>query len=124
MFRFFDVKFIYSISNLIYIMAEIKLTDDNFKDEIASGVVLVDFFATWCGPCQMLGPIVEEIAKEYEGKAKIAKLDVDEAQKAAGEFGVQSIPTIIIFKDGEEVERLVGFQGKEVLKEKLDAQIG
>lgn len=101
-------------------MAEVTLTDDNFKDEISSGVVLVDFFATWCGPCQMLAPIVEELAKEYEGKCKIGKLDVDNNQATAGQFGVQSIPTIIVFKDGEEADRLVGFQGKEVLKEHLD----
>lgn len=101
-------------------MAEVVLNEDNFKDEIASGVVLVDFFATWCGPCKMLAPVVEELATEYEGKAKIAKLDVDQAPHVAGEFGVQSIPTIILFKDGKEVDRMIGFQGKEVLKEHVD----
>jgi thioredoxin len=101
-------------------MAEVVLTEENFKDEIGSGVVLVDFFATWCGPCKMLAPVVEELATEYEGKAKIAKLDVDQAPHAAGEFGVQSIPTLIIFKDGEEFDRMIGFQGKEVLKEHVD----
>lgn len=101
-------------------MSEVILTEDNFKNEIASGVVLVDFFATWCGPCKMLAPVVEELSTEYEGKAKIAKLDVDQASHVAGEFGVQSIPTIIIFKDGQEVDRMIGFQGKEVLKDHID----
>lgn len=101
-------------------MSEVVLNADNFKDEIASGVVLVDFFATWCGPCKMLSPIIEELATEFEGKAKIARLDVDQAPHIAGEFGVQSIPTIIIFKDGKEVDRMIGFQGKEVFKDRLD----
>ena len=101
-------------------MAEVALTDANFKDEVASGVVLVDFFATWCGPCKMLAPVIEELAGEYEGKAKIGQLDVDENPQTAGEFGVQSIPTIILFKDGKEADRMVGFQGKEVLKEHID----
>lgn len=103
-------------------MAETLFTDDNFKSEVLdeSGVVLVDFYASWCGPCKMLMPIVEELAGEYEGKCKIGKLDVDENQSTAGKFGVQSIPTILIFKNGEEIERLVGFQSKDALKEHLD----
>lgn len=105
-------------------MAEAHFTDDNFKDEVKEGVVLVDFFATWCGPCKMLAPVIEELATEYEGKAKIGKLDVDESSKTAGEFGVQSIPTLILFKDGEEVEKMIGFQSKEVLKEHLDKALG
>jgi thioredoxin 1 len=104
-------------------MAEVVLKEDNFKDEIAKGVVLVDFFATWCGPCKMLAPVIEELAEEYEGKAKIGKLDVDQAPHVAGEFGVQSIPTLIVFKDGKEVDRMVGFQGKEALKEHIDKQL-
>ena len=101
-------------------MAEVILNDNNFKDEIASGVVLVDFFALWCGPCKMIAPVVSELAVEYEGKVKIGKLDVDQAPHVAGEFGVQSIPTLIVFKDGQEVRRIIGFQGKEALKEALD----
>jgi len=106
-------------------MAEAHFTDDNFEAEVknAEGVVLVDFFATWCGPCKMLAPVIDELSTEYEGKAKIGKLDVDESSKAAGEFGVQSIPTLILFKDGKEVDRMIGFQSKEVLKEKLDAAL-
>ncbi|MFC1810641.1 thioredoxin [Patescibacteria group bacterium] len=105
-------------------MAEAQFTDDNFKDEIKEGVVLVDFFATWCGPCKMLAPVIEELATEYEGKAKIGKLDVDESSAIAGEFGVQSIPTLILFKDGQEVDKMIGFQSKEVLKERLDKALG
>lgn len=105
-------------------MAEVTFTDDNFKDEIASGVVLVDFFATWCGPCKMMAPVIDELSGEFEGKAKIGKLDVDDNSKSAGEYGVQSIPTLILFKDGKENDRMIGFQSKEVLKEKLDKAIG
>ncbi|MBA4337046.1 thioredoxin [bacterium] len=101
-------------------MSEVILNEENFKNEIANGVVLVDFFATWCGPCKMLAPVIEELATEFVGKAKIAKLDVDQAGHVAGEFGVQSIPTIIIFKDGQEVDRMIGFQGKEVLMDHIN----
>jgi thioredoxin 1 len=101
-------------------MAEATFTDANFADEIKEGVVLVDFFATWCGPCKMLAPIIEELAEEYEGKVKLGKLDVDENPETAGKFGVQSIPTVIIFKDGEEADKMMGFQSKEVLKERID----
>lgn len=104
-------------------MAEVTFTDDKFKDDIASGVVLVDFFATWCGPCKMMAPVIDELSGEFDGKAKIGKLDVDENNKTASEFGVQSIPTLILFKDGAEVERMVGFQSKEALKEVLDKHI-
>ena len=80
----------------------IALTDDNFSDEVLSAElpVLVDFWATWCGPCRMIAPIVEELSSEYEGKAKVCKLDVDTAQKTAAEFGIRSIPTLLIFKEG------------------------
>lgn len=103
-------------------MAEVVFTDDNFQSEVldSSGVVMVDFHAIWCGPCKMAAPIIAELSEEYEGKCKIGKLDVDENQEVARKYGVQSIPTIIIFKDGEEVDRLVGFQGKEALKEHID----
>ncbi len=103
-------------------MAEVNFTDDNFEAEVkkADGVVLVDFFATWCGPCKMMAPVIEELAEEYKDKARIGKLDVDENNKAASEYGVQSIPTLILFKDGEEADRMIGFQSKEVLKEKID----
>lgn len=107
-------------------MAEVTFTDDNFEAEVknAQGVVLVDFFATWCGPCKMMAPVIDELSNEFEGKAKIGKLDVDENNKSASEFGVQSIPTLILFKDGKEVDRMIGFQSKEVLKEKLEGAVG
>jgi len=104
-------------------MAEMMFTDDNFDEEVlkAEVPVLVDFFAEWCGPCKMLGPIVEELAGEYEGKVKIGKCDIDASPKIAEKYGVQSIPTLIFFKGGEAVDKLMGFQSKEALKAKLDA---
>lgn len=92
------------------------LDDNNFKGEIASGVTLVDFYADWCGPCRMIAPIIEELSVDLDGKAKIAKLDVDKAQTAATDFQVTSIPTIILFKDGKEVKRIVGLRDKATLK--------
>lgn len=98
----------------------IIVNDNNFKDEIKTGVVLVDFWAEWCGPCQMMLPILEELTTIMEGKAKICKLNVDEAPTTAGEFRVMSIPTIIIFKDGTPVETLVGVQQADVLETTLN----
>ena len=83
--------------------------------------IMVDFFADWCGPCQMLSPIVEELAGEYDGKVNIVKVDIDEAQEIAQEYGVTSIPTILFIRQGELVDKLVGFQSKDALKEKLDS---
>jgi thioredoxin 1 len=102
---------------------ELELTDDNFIAEVLNSKlpVLVDFFADWCGPCQMQGPIVDDLAKEYEGKFKIAKMNVDFGQETAGNFQVMSIPTLIFFKDGQPVERLNGMQSKQALKEKIEA---
>ncbi len=94
--------------------------DKNFKDEIKEGVVLVDFWAEWCGPCQMQIPILEELSKDMEGKAKICKLNVDEAPQTAGEFRVMSIPTLMVFKDGEPVETMVWVQQADVLKSTLE----
>lgn len=96
-------------------------TDQNFDTEIAKskGLVLVDFWASWCGPCKMMGPVIEELAKQYEGKVKIGKLDVDANGTIAGKFGIASIPTTIFFKDGKEIDRLVGFQSKETLEKKI-----
>lgn len=101
------------------------MNDSNFAAEVGAskGVFLVDFFATWCGPCKMLGPVVEEIAKEMEGKAKVGKVDVDASPGTAGQFGVQSIPTIVFFKDGKEVDRTIGFQPKDALIAKIQAQL-
>lgn len=95
-------------------MAEIILTSDNFESEvIASEIpVLVDFWATWCGPCKMLGPVISQIADEYEGKVKVGKVNVDEEEELAARYGIQSIPTVLLFKGGEVVEQSLGFKPK------------
>ncbi|MDW8351501.1 MAG: thioredoxin [Anaerolineae bacterium] len=99
----------------------IVLTDATFEDvvEKSKGVTLVDFWAEWCGPCKMIAPIVEQIAEENEGKLVVGKLDVDANSETAMKFGVMSIPTLILFKDGEPVERLVGYRPKEQLMAKI-----
>lgn len=94
----------------------LHLDDANFEHTISSGVTLVDFYADWCGPCRMIAPIIEELSIEMSGKAKIAKLDIEKAQEVTGKYGVTSIPTVIVFKDGEEVKRVVGLRDKEALK--------
>ncbi|KKP70028.1 thioredoxin [candidate division CPR3 bacterium GWF2_35_18] len=101
---------------------ETHVTDQNFEQEISNykGVALVDFWAPWCGPCQTMGPIIEELGKDMDGKAKVAKLNVDENPVQSEKYGVMSIPTMIIFKDGQESERLVGIQQKDTLKSKLE----
>ncbi|NMA61131.1 MAG: thioredoxin [Firmicutes bacterium] len=101
------------------------VADSNFQTEVLdyNGVVFVDFWAPWCGPCRMLGPIVEQLATDYEGKARIAKLNVDDNQSSARKYGVMSIPTMIIFKDGQEVDRLVGVMPKEMIAQRLDKWI-
>lgn len=106
-------------------MAEIVITDSNFQQEVAQSKlpVLVDFWAPWCGPCRIIGPIVEELAKEFAGKVKVGKLNVDENQQTAGEFGVMSIPTLLFFKDGQPVDSIVGAQSKETIKQKMEKLI-
>lgn len=93
----------------------LDLTDGSFSETISSGVTLVDFWAPWCGPCRAQGPIVEQVAEKLEGRAKVAKLNVDEAGNSAAEYGVRSIPTLIIFKDGEVAEQFVGVQQEDQL---------
>jgi thioredoxin 1 len=92
------------------------LTDGNFKTEIAKGVTLVDFHAEWCGPCRMLAPVLEQIATEMKGKANVAKVDIDAEQKTAAEFQITSVPTLILFKNGKEVNRLIGLRNAEAVK--------
>ena len=103
-------------------MAEVLLTDKNFDDEVlkATMPVLVDFWAAWCGPCKMVSPIVEELAKEYEGKLKVGKLNVDENQQSSSKFGIMSIPSLLFFKEGKVVKTVIGAQGKEALKKAID----
>ncbi len=104
----------------------LELTDANFDELVMKSdkPVLVDFWAEWCGPCRMVGPIVEELATEYEGKAVIGKVNVDSNQEVAGKFGIRNIPTLLVFKNGEIVDKQVGVAPKNVLAGKLDAQMG
>lgn len=101
----------------------IELTDDNFEQIINSDQpVLVDFWAEWCGPCKVIGPVVEQIAGEYEGKAVVGKMDVDANSSIPAKFGIRSIPTLMIFKNGQLVDKVVGAVPKPVLTQKLEAQ--
>ncbi|MCC0871950.1 thioredoxin [Staphylococcus aureus] len=104
-------------------MAIVKVTDADFDSKVESDVQLVDFWATWCGPCKMIAPVLEELAADYEGKADILKLDVDENPSTAAKYEVMSIPTLIVFKDGQPVDKVVGFQPKENLAEVLDKHL-
>ena len=101
----------------------ITLSKDNFEETISSGVALVDFWASWCGPCKMQLPIVEELSNELGEKAKVGKVNVDEQLELAQQFGIQSIPTLILFKDGKPLEVMVGLQSKETLYEKINYKI-
>lgn len=96
---------------------ELKLNSENFEKEVLNSEqpVLIDFYADWCGPCKMMGPVIEEIANELQGKAKVGKINVDQNQELAMKYGVMSIPTMIIFKNGEETKRFVGVRDKEEL---------
>ena len=100
----------------------LQVTDENFESEIVKSETpaLVDFWASWCGPCRAIGPVVEELASEYEGKVKIGKMNVDENPKTPGQFGIRAIPTLIVFKDGELAEQITGAVSKDILKTALD----
>src|SRR5699024_6602054 len=101
-------------------MAILDVTDQNFEKETSEGLVLADFWAPWCGPCNMIGPVVEELDEEMDDKVRIVKLDVDDKQVTAGKYGVMSIPTSLLFKDGNVVDQVVGFRPKEALAELIN----
>ena len=101
-------------------IAEAEFDEVVLKSELP---VLVDFWAEWCGPCKMIAPVVEELAKEYDGRLVVGKVDVDKAPEVAGKYGIRSIPSLLIFKGGEVVETIVGAQGKSALARKIDAAL-
>lgn len=106
-------------------MSVIVLNDKEFEEKVIKEKlpVLVDFFAEWCGPCKMAAPVIDELAGEYKDKVVVGKVDVDQNQETAGKYGVMSIPTVIMFKDGKEVDRKMGFAGKVGYEEMLKKQI-
>jgi thioredoxin 1 len=106
-------------------MSYVEITADNFESEVLGSdvPVLLDFWAVWCGPCKMVEPIVEQLATEYAGKAKVGKVNVDEQQSLSQQFGVMSIPTLMVFKGGQPVETLIGVQPKPAIEEKINAHL-
>ena len=102
-------------------MAEIKITKDNFQTEVINSAlpVIIDFWATWCGPCRMLSPVIAEIAEDYDGKVKVGKVNVDEEEELAAAFQVESIPMVVLMKDGQPVSTSVGYKPKEQIDSKL-----
>lgn len=99
-----------------------EIFEPSFYEEIKEGLVLVDFSAEWCGPCRMLAPVLEKVSKELEGIAKVAKLDIDNAQKIASSFKVTSVPTLILFENGKEVDRIVGLRDQAAIKQFVTAK--
>ncbi len=104
---------------------EVEVNDSNFKEEVLNSelFVLVDFWAPWCGPCNLIAPIIEEIARHYEGKIKVCKLNVDKSPTATSEYEIMSIPTLAIFKNGEVVDKIIGAVSKSVLENKINSYI-
>lgn len=101
-------------------MAVLHLTKDNFDETVASGTTLVDFWAAWCGPCRMLGPVIDELAEKHGETVKVCKVNVDEQEELAVRFGVMTIPTVIVFKDGKEADKRVGVYPMEEFEEMID----
>lgn len=95
----------------------IEIKNNEFRSEIEDGIVLVDFYAQWCGPCRMISPVLEQLHEEYDGKVKFVKVDIDVNLETAKEYGVMSIPNLLIFKDGELADRLLGFKPKQTLQQ-------
>ena len=103
---------------------EVTITEENFAELRAGNLPLVvDFWATWCGPCRMVGPIIEELAKQYDGKIVVGKCDVEDNEELAAEFGIRNIPTVLFFKNGEVVDKLIGAQSKAKFEEKFEAML-
>ncbi len=104
-------------------MADITFTDANFDQEVLQSKipVVIDFWAPWCSPCRIVSPIIEGLAKEYEGKVKVGKLNVDENQQSSGKYGIMSIPSILIFKNGNPVKTIIGAQGKDKYRKEIEA---
>lgn len=99
----------------------IELTKENFAEHTQGGVTLVDFWAPWCGPCRMLSPVIDKLAEEFNGKAKVCKVNTDEQEELSAQFGIRSIPTMLFFKDGAVVDQMVGATSEQVLKDKLNS---
>lgn len=99
------------------------LNDTNFDEKSSEGVILIDFYADWCGPCRMLAPMLEELSKEMSGKATIGKVDIDAAQDTASKLGIHAVPTLILFKNGKEVDRVVGVRDKASLKSMIEGAL-
>lgn len=103
----------------------VQITDDNFDEQVIKkkGLILVDFWAEWCGPCRMIAPILDELAEEYEGQVTIAKLNVDENRQSSTRFNIRSIPTLLFFKDGAQVEQIIGASSKSAIKAKVQQHL-
>ncbi len=103
----------------------VHVTSATFKSEVLEhpSLVVVDFFATWCGPCKMLAPVIEELAGEYDGKVKLCKIDTDESGDIAANYGIMGVPTVMFFKNGQKIDEQVGYVPKEALKKKIDAKL-